>query len=70
MGYLLRFPGLEHGDRQVALLVPVHGGSARCETLRYGPIRSTGDQGLVYGLVYGLVLEIGADGAGPGHQLS
>ena len=61
---LLRFPSLEHGDRQVSLLVPVHGGRASCETLRYGPVRSTGDQGLVDGLVLG----VGADGAGSGHQ--
>ncbi len=66
MGYLLRFPSLEHGGRQVPLLVPVHRGRARCETLRYGPVRSTGDQGLVDGLVLGA----GADGAGPGRWIS
>ena len=61
MGYLLRFPGLEHGGKQVSLLVPVHGGRTRCETLRYDPVGSTGDQGLVYGLVLG----VSTDGAGP-----
>ena len=37
VGYLLRFPCLEHGDRQVPLLVAVHRERARCETLRYSP---------------------------------
>ena len=66
MGYLLRFPGLEHGRRQAPLLVPGHGGRARCETLRYGPVRSTGDQGLVDGLMLG----VRTDGADPGRSTS
>jgi hypothetical protein len=65
VGHLLRFHGLEHGGPQVSMLVPVHGGRARCETLRYGTVGSARHQGLVYGLVLG----VGADGAGPGHQV-
>ena len=66
MGYLLRLPGLEPGGRQVSLLVPVHRGRARCETLRYSTVGGTGDQGLVDGLVLGA----GADGASPGHNIA
>ena len=62
MGYVVRFLGLEHGGRHVSLLVAVHRGRARCETLRYSTVETTGDQGVVDGLM----LVAGADGAGPG----
>ena len=64
MGDLARLLSFEHGRGQVSLLVPAHRGRGRCETLRYGPVGSTGYQGLVDGFM----VWVGADGAGPGMQ--